>query len=350
MACSKSRLDTSAFCNLHACQYSGCTACKRGLESDNGILGDACEDHTCQAQECPRSRRLKRPYCSEHSCQWSGRLPCNQAVESGAAIACRDHVCRFVGGCTSVRKIKSNSEACDEHTCAAPRCYQAVEVRGKYCTEHTCLWDPCSKRTGYEGSPYCETHKCENESCPAPVASKIDWFCEHHKCRYSGSDCHGAGPNRQRLDDKHCALARKPGSQFCPEHCCNKCNEPRDSPQSKSPQKDARGLDGAVPATKSKSKSAHSPDNAELGLTALPLKNLALAAPPGGQRALGLIPAAFRKDPNNARAYGYGYRDACLHMAGLMSNEISMIRPLSPSRHLADIEGPRFTNLDETRD
>ncbi|MBE3045382.1 hypothetical protein IMZ48_23095 [Candidatus Bathyarchaeota archaeon] len=48
------------------------------------------------------------------------------------SIACRDHRCRYEGGCANVRKVKSNSAACDDHTCAADNCFGAVGLRGKY--------------------------------------------------------------------------------------------------------------------------------------------------------------------------------------------------------------------------
>ncbi|SPO06061.1 uncharacterized protein DNG_08750 [Cephalotrichum gorgonifer] len=261
MACSKSRLDTSAFCNHHACQYSGCAACKQGVGTTEGAIGDACKEHTCQAEGCFIPRRTQRPYCREHSCRWSGRVPCNQPVEAGS-MACRDHVCQYEEGCANVRRVKSNSHACDDHTCAAPRCYQAAGLRRKYCAEHTCIWDPCSKKGGEKGSPYCETHKCRVSTCAVPIASKVDWFCEHHKCRYAGGTCAGgwseeppfckehtckhegcSTPVRRggqyclphtcivRLYNEPCVRGRKAGGQFCLEHSCtkSKCTEPRES-------------------------------------------------------------------------------------------------------------------------
>lgn len=305
---------------------------------------------------------------------------------------------------------------------------------------HTCLWDPCSKRAGFRGSPYCETHKCGAETCPAPVMSKIDCFCDHHKCRYNGTDCLGGwtktppycqdhtcahdgcnGPIRRggkyciehtcalRLEGQPCTLERKPGGQFCVEHSCSKCTEPRESPDtkrcirhrkddihfvyaprhSKADVKEAKetkepkkkpiaARDGSGPEKEHRhkdSKTRHlsprrakaqaqaqastvaaaatkvkhiQPPNMELGVKGTPFA--ALAAGPGGKHNLGLIPQQFRDDPNHSLAYLYGFRDACLHMAGVTTEQIAMVRPLSPSRHIADIDGPRFTNLDDEKE
>ena len=58
-----------------------------------------------------------------------------------------------------------------------------------------------------------------------------------------------------------------------------------------------------------------------------------------------LIPSNFRSNPDQAMAYGSGFRDACLRMADVMTAQMEVVRPMSPSRHMAKIEGPRFTTL-----
>lgn len=60
---------------------------------------------------------------------------------------------------------------------------------------------------------------------------------------------------------------------------------------------------------------------------------------------LDLIPQNFRSDPNQAMAYGSGFRDACLRMADVMTAQMEVTRPMSPSRNMAKIDGPRFTAL-----
>ena len=63
---------------------------------------------------------------------------------------------------------------------------------------------------------------------------------------------------------------------------------------------------------------------------------------------LDLIPPDFRADRNQAMAYGCGFRDACTHMADMMTMQMGTMgaaRAMSPSRHVAKIDGPRFASL-----
>lgn len=63
---------------------------------------------------------------------------------------------------------------------------------------------------------------------------------------------------------------------------------------------------------------------------------------------LEIIPPIFREDRNHSFAYGCGFRDACNHMADLMTMQMESMgaaRPMSPSRLVAKIDGPRFTPL-----
>lgn len=323
-------------------------------------------------------------------------------------MACRDHVCRYEEGCGNVRKVKSNSQACDDHTCASPKCYGAVGLRGQYCAEHTCVWEPCSKKGGVKGTPYCETHKCQTPTCQAPVASKVDWFCERHKCRYSGPACHGGWISmppyckdhtcaREGCDEsvihggecchvhtcKHiptttseplCLRGRKPGTPLCAAHICDKCDRPRvagrtrcashsklypkDHPQfehhrtrgkvptelmytEERPEHEARKRRQAKVRTPTPPRNAHSPGKGGMDLMTRDRGSLTAAT-----ARLDLIPSNFRADPGQALAYGCGFRDACNHMAGMMTAQMESLetaRPLSPSRHVAKVDGPRFT-------
>lgn len=330
-------------------------------------------------------------------------------------MACRDHVCRYEEGCGNVRKVKSNSQACDEHTCAAPKCYGVVGLRGKYCEAHTCIWVPCSKGGGVKGSPYCETHKCQTPTCQAPVMSKVDWFCERHKCRYSGLDCEGGWISSPPYCKDHtcaredcnaavvrggehcsahtckfiprttgeplCLRGRRVGAPFCNAHSCDKCNKPRlpDKTRCAShlklyprdhPHFEDRRRRGSIAVAGAWT----APDEEQEGPAQDPASKRRPAARPrtptppravnpeqtmqlitkerGGLAAaatrLDLIPSDIRRDPNLALVYGHGFRDACDLMSDVMTRQMEAIaaeRPLSPSRHVAKVDGPRFTTV-----
>lgn len=324
-------------------------------------------------------------------------------------MACRDHVCRYEEGCGSVRKVKSNSQACDDHTCAAPKCYRAVGLRGQHCAEHTCVWEPCSKKGGAGATPYCETHKCQTPACQAPVMSKVDWFCERHKCRYAGAGCQGGWVSsppfckdhacaREGCDApvirggeccsthtcKHipattseplCLRARKPGAPLCAAHACDKCDRPRAPGRTRCAShwkphardhaplehQRRRNVPAAEPPYTEERQEHEAARRRRPAKARTPTPPRAAAHPPekgmelmakerGGLTAatgrLDLIPANFRANPDQALAYGCGFRDACTHMAGMMTVQMEALeaaRPLSPSRHVAKVDGPRFT-------
>lgn len=320
-----------------------------------------------------------------------------------------------------MRKVKSNSQACDDHTCAAPKCYGAVGLRGDYCVKHTCAWNPCSKKGGVNGSLYCQSHKCETPTCQDAVASKVEFFCETHRCQYMGMSCRGGWTSGPPYCDEHrciqrgcetpvrrggqfckahtcmfranghlCVRPRKAADQYCDEHGYPSYSEVRESthvartsghrrddmyymyvprsgekrmPREKrmSPRGSSSSLEERVteeivvrrgsPRYKGSKgrtpppRSSLPPERAVELVAAT--KERALTTASG---RLELIPKEFRADAGQALAYGCGFQDACHHMAGLMTmqmEELGSARPMSPSRHMAKIDGPRFTSLAE---
>lgn len=190
-----------------------------------------------------------------------------------------------------------------------------------------------------------------------------------------------------RVSGQPCVLVKKAGGQLCEDHSCRKCTEPRESASStrcrnhrkeemyysygpredEKPQHHKRKKRRDPRGVSPRPEERESGDPVSRGVsprhgvkagtppprtTLQPDAAMEMLAPTRGKGGLttasahrDLIPQTFRADPNQAMAYGCGFRDACLRMADVMTAQMEVARPMSPSRHMAKIDGPRFTAL-----
>lgn len=334
-------------CRDHVCRYDGGCASVRKVKSNSR----ACDDHTCAVPRCYRAVGLRGKYCVEHTCVWD---PCSRRGGVAGSPFCETHKCE-AGGCSASVMSKVDF----------------------FCEKHKCRYGGAGCQGGWSSkAPYCADHTCALEGCELAVR-RGGRFCMAHTCAL-------------RVNGQPCVLGRKAHGQLCDEHSCRKCTEPRESASStrcrnhrkddmyymygprddekfqhhrRKKRRDPRGVsprpeeresgDPVLRGVSPRHGGAKARTPPPPPKTTLPPETaMEMLAPTRGRGSLTtssahleLIPPSFRSDPTQAMAYGCGFRDACLRMADVMTTQMEVARPMSPSRHMAKIDGPRFTTL-----